>query len=141
MRIRFQDAFNQEAYFQFFMGAVFLTAIMLFSGCSRSTEEALVVPPVTKPLNRDYIGYAVVNASFAHLLNEPGGVSQAYLRRGTVIRILERRIEKANLETWIFVEGNYQDGGDISRGWLEEAIVDVFDNEVKAITASKSMNL
>ena len=111
----------------------------LFSGCSRQVEELPVTPPATPPLTREYIGYAVVNVSFTHLLSEPGGVSQAYLRQGTVVRILERRIDGAKSENWILAEGNYQAGGDASSGWLQETTVDVFDNEVRAITASKSM--
>jgi len=97
------------------------------------------MPPATHPLTRDYIGYAVVNVSFTHLLNEPGGVSQTYLRRGTVVRILERRIDRTGSESWVLAEGNYQGSGSVSRGWLQEAAVDVFDNESQAITASKSI--
>jgi len=112
---------------------------MLSSGCRRSVEESPVVPPATPPLTREYIGFAVVNVSFTHLLNEPGGVSQAYIRRGTVVRILERRIDRKSSESWILAEGNYQGNGAVSRGWLQETTVDVFDNESQAITASKAM--
>ena len=135
MRVRFSGACDQVAYF-------LIVIFILFSyGCSRSAEDGMVAPPATPPLTRDYIGYAVVNVSFTHLLNEPGGVSQAYLRRGTVVRILERRIDRINSESWILAEGNYQQPGDLSRGWLQETTVDVFDNESKAITASKTMTL
>ena len=137
MRVRFKGVCDQAV--SIFIVIIFIT---LFPGCRRSAEELPVVPPATPPLTRNYIGYAVVNVSFTHLLNEPGGVSQAYIRRGTVVRILERRINAKNSETWVLAEGNYQgEGGDISKGWLQEATVDVFDNESKAITASKSMTL
>ena len=136
MRVRFPGACDQAVSI-----FVLLISVMLFPGCRRSAEELPVAPPATPPLTREYIGYAVVNVSFTHLLNEPGGVSQAYLRRGTVVRILERRIERKNSESWVLAEGNYQDGGAASRGWLQETTVDVFDNESQAITASKSMTL
>jgi len=114
-----------------------------FSGCGRSSEEIPVTPPITHPLTREYIGYGVVNVSFAHLLDEPGtnGVSRGYLRRGTVVRILERRpvINRTNSESWIFVEGNYSSAV-LSPGWLLEATVEVYDNESRAITASKVMS-
>jgi len=134
MRLRFQDLCGQAVYF-----LVLLTAIMLFPGCRRSAEEIPVAPPATHPLTREYIGFAVVNASFTHLLNEPGGVSQAYIRRGTVVRILERRIDRKSSESWILAEGNYQGSGPVSRGWLQETTVDVFNNESQAITASRAM--
>ena len=133
MRLIFSGACSQVIFILFIFLALF------FMGCRRSAEEAMVAPPATPPLTRDYIGYAVVNVSFTHLLSEPGGVSRAYLRRGTVVRILERRIDRINSESWILAEGNYQQSGDISRGWLHETTVDVYDNEAKAITASKSM--
>jgi len=137
MRVSFPGADNQAVY----LLLILLVFAAFFSGCSRSAEEAPVLPPPTHPLAREYIGYAVVNVSFTHFLDEPGGVSQAYIRRGTVVRILERRMARGNSESWILAEGNYQQGGDISRGWLQEAAVDVYDNESQAITASRSMTL
>lgn len=123
--------------------------IITFSACRRSSEELPVLPPITHPLVRDYIGYGVVNASFTHLLSEPGpgGVSRGYIRRGTVVRILERRPIAAgrNSESWILVEGNYQSSRTqssqaLSPGWLQETTVEVYDNESRAITASKVMS-
>ena len=103
------------------------------------------MPPTTHPLARDYIGFAVVNASFIHLLSEPGtaGISQAYLRRGTVVRIVERRqiVNRGNVESWILAE-NYRAPGSrteasISRGWLVESLVEIYDSESRADTASR----
>jgi hypothetical protein len=124
---------------------ILLLLIFVFPGCRRSSEELPVVPPVTHPLSRDSIGYGVVSASFTHLLNEPGpvGVSQGYLRRGTVVRVIERRhlVIRGNSESWVFVEGNYQGPGNINQGWLHESTLGIYDNESRAITASKTMNL
>ena len=114
-------------------------------GCRRSAEEAPVSPPVTHPLSRDYVGYGVVTASFAHLLNEagPAGVSVAYLRRGTVVRIVERRSflgRGGGSESWVFAEGNYE-GDSLSRGWLQETSLVIYDNESQARTASRLISL
>jgi len=130
---------------------IILLFIVSLAGCSRSSEETPVMPPITNPLAREYIGYGVVNVSFTHLLNEPGvsELSRGYLRRGSVVRILERRplIKGTNSESWVLVEGNYlsstgtQNPGTIMPGWLQETTVEVYDNESRAITASKNMNL
>ena len=134
MRLLPAPAFSQAVCF-----LVILIPLVLLPGCRRSDEEIPVVPPATHPLTRRYIGYAVVNVSFTHLLNEPGGVSESYLRRGTVVRILERRKGGDAAESWVLVEGNYQGSGDISRGWLPETALDVFNNESQAITASRNI--
>ena len=123
---------------------------VVFFGCRRSTEDQIVIPPATFPLAREYIGYGVVNVSFTHLLNKPGpdGVSIGYLRRGTVVRIIERRqiINRGNSESWVLAEGNYQsvpsDGhGTSSQGWLQEATLEIYENESRANTASRVMRL
>ena len=115
----------------------------MFYGCNRSQNELPVVPPVTHPLTREYIGFGVVNISFAHALSEPGsaGVSQGYLRRGTVVRIIERRQVhyRGRQELWVFAESNHLGPSSISRGWLPERTLEIFDRESRAITASRNM--
>ena len=115
----------------------------VFSGCRRSSEELPVMPPITHPLAREYIGFGVVNVSFAHVLSEPGpsGVSQGYLRRGTVMRVIERRqvTNRGSSQLWVLAEGNYQGSGTISSGWIEEAMLEIFNSERQANTASRSM--
>ena len=121
-----------------------LLFVFLFTGCRKSNAETPVMPPVTHPLVRDYIGYGVVNISFTHLMSEPGsaGVSGAYLRRGTIIRIIRRQpaVNAGKSSSWVFVEGNYQSGSSPSQGWLEEATVDIYDSESRALTASKALS-
>jgi len=101
------------------------------------------MPPATHPLARQLIGYGVVNVSFTHLLSEPGpgGVSHGHLRRGTVVRIIERRqiITQGNSVSWVLAEGNYQPPVVPPRGWLQEATVEIFDRESRANTASRIM--
>ena len=127
-------------------GAFFIFLIcfaLLFSGCRRSLQNLPVTPPATHPLTRQYIGYGVVNVSFTHLLSEPalGAASEGHLRRGTVLRIIERRqvISPGNTQVWVFAEENYQPDFSPSRGWLPETVVDIFDREARAITASRVM--
>ena len=132
-------------HFVLFLFVLFLLMLCsgIFSGCRRSSEELPVIPPVTHPLAREYIGFGVVNVSFAHVLSEPGpsGVSQGYLRRGTVMRVIERRqvIGRGSSQLWVLAEGNYQGSGTISSGWLEEAMLEIYDSERQANTASRSM--
>jgi len=119
-----------------------LAAAFTFS-CNRSSEEQPVLPPATHPLARECIGYGVVNVSFANLLSEngPKAVSQGYIRRGTILRIIERARtnNSGKIESWVLGESNYQASGAVSRGWLQEASLLIFDNESQAITASKTM--
>jgi hypothetical protein len=85
----------------------------------------------------------VVNVSFTHLLDESSsaGVSLGYLRRGTVVRITERRhvVSRGVEETWVFVEGNYQGSGSVSSGWLPETALLIYDSESRANTASRTL--
>ena len=139
MRIDFSQR-NNQVLFKLFP----LLLIFLFPCCGRSDDELPVIPPVTHPLERVYVGYGVVNVSFTHLLSEPGstGVSIGYLRKGTIVRIIERRVlsAKGSTESWVLAEGNYEGSAAPSRGWLQENAVDVYDNESMAKTASKAMN-
>ncbi|MCL2130488.1 MAG: hypothetical protein FWH35_09060 [Treponema sp.] len=122
--------------------SIFLLLLFSLVGCSRNQEDFSFIPPVTHPLKREYIGFAVITGSFTHLLDEPGGdLSKGYLRRGTVVRILERRLVtiRENPEPWVLAEGNYSGPGSPSQGWLQESSVDIYDNESRAVTASKAI--
>ena len=127
------------------LSLIILSILLIFSlnGCRRSSIESPVLPPETRPLARDFIGFGVINVSFTHFLDEPGieGSSQGYLRQGAVVRILERRrvINRGVTELWVLVEGNYQVPGNVSRGWLQENVMEIFDNESRAITASRAI--
>ena len=137
MRVGFFFRYSQVFTF------LLVLIISLFTGCRRSSQDIPVMPPATHPLIRQHIGYGVVNVSFTHLLSEPGsgGVSQGHLRRGTVVRVIERRqiIIQGNPESWVLAEGNYQPSTAPSQGWLQEATVEIFDRESRANTASRAM--
>jgi hypothetical protein len=74
----------------------------------------------------------VISASYVHVMDEPdsGGVALGYLRSGSIVQVLERRV--VNTESWVLVEGTY-------RGWLREEVMQVFENEAKAATAAEFM--
>ena len=95
------------------------------------------MPPVTSPLSRQYIGYGVVNVSYTRVTAEPeeSSDSPGHLRRGSVVSIHERRLVKhgEKTETWVLVEGT-------CRGWLRETLLDIYDNELQAQTASETMS-
>jgi hypothetical protein len=59
------------------------------------------------------------------------------------VRIVERRqiTIRGNSAFWVLAEGNYQGPGNVTQGWLQETTVDIYDNESRAMTASKAMNL
>jgi hypothetical protein len=105
--------------------------------CERSSGEAGIVPPPTDPLKGGAIGYGVVNASYTHVVDapDPKGASLGYLRKGAVVKIIERRSVRNQgpvYTSWVYAEGS-------ARGWLPERVVDIYDNESMAITASRSM--
>jgi len=104
--------------------------------CGGKNEESLVIPPVTSPLSSEYIGFAVINVSFTHVRAQPeeGSVSLGYLRRGSLVRVIERRIITGaeGPRSWVLTEGPPQ-------GWLREDVMDVYNSESQARTASESV--
>ena len=109
--------------------------LLLFASC-RAKNADMIIPPATSPLSRQVIAYGVINVSYTQLMEEPSGgsASRSYLRRGDVVSILERRINNTGTtaEKWVLAEGNTQ-------GWLREELMDMYDNELQARTASESM--
>ena len=148
MRVRHSFENNQQpkqGLIKFFLAVSISMLFSLFlSGCRRSSEELPVTPPATNPLAREYIGYGVVNVSFTHLMSESGtgGVSQGYLRRGTVVRILERvkLNSRGSSVSWVLAESYFHLPGTVSSGWLEEADLAIYENETQANTASKNLS-
>jgi hypothetical protein len=122
-----------QAYHTLFL-ALFL---LLAAACNRK-EETPIIPPLSSPLSQAYIGFGVVNVSYTRVMDNLDETaletSPGYLRRGAVVRILERRtIKNGNTtESWLRVEEN-------SKGWLRESLVDIYDNEAQARTASGVM--
>ncbi|MDR2048838.1 MAG: hypothetical protein LBP69_05235 [Treponema sp.] len=124
MKIIVQERFRVQ-------GALLLLFFVL-SACSPA-EHSIPDPPLTSPLSRPLIGYGVVNVSYTRIMSEPGqdGVSLGYVREKTILRILERKLVQGgeNPEYWVRVEKDYS-------GWLPEKVIDIYDTEEKANTAS-----
>jgi len=134
MRIAVNNSFGQlTRYIHIFI--IFITLIL--SGCNSKKDEIPVIPPLTSPLTGDYIGFGVITASFTHVTDAPteDSVSLGYLRRGSLVRIIKRQtIRTGNVFiSWVLADGNFQ------QGWLREDIMDIYDNESQARTASEAM--
>ena len=110
---------------------------LALSACNGRKEDNPVIPPVTSPLSNNYIGFAVINVSYTGVRAEPeeGSPSIGYLRRGSLVRVIERRtiIRSGSSVSWVFAEGNY-------RGWLKEEEMDIYSSESRARTASENMS-
>ena len=128
MRITLKYAFSQ-------LLTVFV--IMALCACPAKKEEIPVIPPLTSPLSRDYIGFGVITSSFTHITAEPSQDSRdiGYLRRGSLVKIIRRQTIRTGggFTSWVFTEGNQQ-------GWLREDVMEIYESEDQAKTASESMS-
>jgi hypothetical protein len=123
-----------------------IAAVCCFIALScKKNDEIRLVPPPTPPLSREEIGYGVVNVSYTHVVDKPDsrGFSLGYLRRGSVVRILERRGGGQGRpgvvpEPWALVEGRRGTGLD-SQGWLPESVISIYPTEAQARTAAESL--
>jgi hypothetical protein len=121
-------------------GCWLVFVLLIAAACNGKKEEIPVVPPLTSPLSQSFIGFGVVNVSYTRVTVQPveetpeGTASGGYLRRGSVVRVLERRmvLNQEKNESWVLVGGP-------SEGWLKESLVDIYDSELQARTASESM--
>ena len=114
-----------------------LVCLLILFSCNGGKEETPIIPPLTSPLSRDYIGFGVITASFTHMTDKPAddSVSLGYLRRGSLVRVIKRQpIRTAgSFVSWVLAEGNQQ-------GWLKEEVIIIYDNESQARTAAESMS-
>ena len=113
-----------------------LLGLTLLYACYAKKEETPVIPPVTAPLSRGYIGFGVITASFTHVTADPAedSPSMGYLRRGSLVRVIRRQAVKTSggFVSWVLTEGNQQ-------GWLKEEVMDIYETEGQARTAAESM--
>jgi hypothetical protein len=121
--------------------ACFFLVFLLLGACGKNTGEIAVVPTSTPPLSRPVIGYGVVNVSYTLVTENPGEgeASLGYLRRGSLVKIIERRVlrKQETAEHWVLAEGTVPQGP--YRGWLKESVVDIYSNEFQAKTAAESI--
>ena len=143
MRITVKGTFGQLSAL-LLVSLIFI--ILNLSSCKANREEKPVIPPVTSPLTRDYIGFGVITASFTHINEDPAEDSRSlgYLRRGSLVRIIRRQIIKTQDEyvSWVLTDGK-QDGFEsdknAAQGWLKEDVMEIYNNESQAKTASEAM--
>ncbi|MCL2720087.1 MAG: hypothetical protein FWD47_01935 [Treponema sp.] len=125
---------SQLSYFTLIL--LFVFSLITFNSCLAGRDDNPVIPPVTSPLSRDYIGYGVITASFTHILVDPleNSESLGYLRRGSVVKVIRRQLQRTSdgFISWVFIESEQQ-------GWLKEDVMEIYRNESQAQTASESM--
>jgi hypothetical protein len=124
-------------------GQLFLLISLCFLtlySCSARREEISVIPPVTSPLSRDYIGFGVITSSFTHVTADPseGSSSIGYLRRGSLVRIVRRQTIRTQngFVSWVLTDGGVH-GTAVTAGWLREEVMDIYNTESQARTASE----
>jgi hypothetical protein len=120
------------------MSCIFLIMLISFFSVScNKNRDASIVPPSSPPLTRSVIGYGMLTESYTHILDQPNteAVSLGYLREGSVVPVLERKIIEQNnkSESWVLVKGTYE-------GWLKEELIMIYENEAQAKTASELLN-
>lgn len=119
----------------FFCAFALFTAVFL-SSCKRGPVDAEIVIPITRPLSRTVIGYGVVTANYTRILDSRGseGKSIGFLRKGSIVEILERRpvVKDSRAEIWVFTSGVY-------RGWLKESELHIYPSMAQAVTAAENL--
>jgi hypothetical protein len=114
-----------------------VSVITALCACGVNKEDIPVIPPVTSPLSRDYIGFGVITSSFSHIMAEPSQDSHdfGYLRRGSLVKIIRRQTIRTQdgFSSWVFTDGN-------QKGWLMEDAMEIYESEDQAKTASESMS-
>jgi hypothetical protein len=133
MRITVKQSLGQLSFLLIFPA---LILFLLFS-CDSKKEEIQVIPPITSPLSREYIGFGVITESFTHVTADPSQDSPSigYLRRGSRVRIIRRQIIKTQdgFISWVLTDSQQQ-------GWLKEDVMDIYTNENQAVTASELLS-
>lgn len=112
-----------------------LCLVTVFS-CGLKKEDASVIPPVTAPLSRDYIGFGVITSSFTRITSDPADDSPSlgYLRRGSLVRIIRRQTIRTGggFQSWVLIDGD-------DYGWLKEEVLAIYNSEGQARTASETI--
>jgi hypothetical protein len=124
----------------------FLFCVMAASSCSRYRNDSEIVLPETPPLTRSAIGYGVISSSYIHILESrgEGSVSLGILRKGTIVKIIERRplVIKGTREMWLLASAPESQGEDFTdnfSGWMPENQLRIYDSLAQAETAAVSM--
>ncbi|MDR0908542.1 MAG: hypothetical protein LBM77_02140 [Spirochaetaceae bacterium] len=120
--------------------------VFIFSCIACSNEEAdetIVRAPITAPLSREIVGFAVIRGSYTNLYAQPensgsinGSVPQtasgSFLRKGAIVETLERKILGTDTkETWLFIRA-----ANGNEGWIPETAARLFATKAQAETAA-----
>ncbi|GMO44444.1 MAG: hypothetical protein Ta2B_25310 [Termitinemataceae bacterium] len=114
---------------------IFVFCVCSVLSCKRASPDDEIKLPSTPPLSRDVIGYGVVNANYTHLLDKQGGgKSLGFLRKGSIVEIIEYRpiVEGEKAVYWVLARGAYE-------GWMREDAVRIYPSKAQAITAAESL--
>jgi hypothetical protein len=107
---------------------------LLLPACKRFSFENEILIPATSPLSRSVIGYGVINTNYTRILDKRGGDGRSigFLRKGSIVEIMERRPVVTNnmAEIWVLASGSYE-------GWLKESELQVYPSKAQAVTASQ----
>jgi hypothetical protein len=117
---------------------------MMTASCSRNRNDSEIVLPVTPPLTRQAIGYGVINSSYIHILESrgEGNVSLGILRKGTIVKIIERRplvIKGGTREMWLLASAPESQGENFAEnvsGWMPEHDLRIYESLSQAETAA-----
>ena len=114
----------------------FIIMLLAAASCAKNALDKDIVPPITAPLYRKVIGYGVVSTNYTHVLDKIGdeGKSLGFLRKGSIVEVLERRpiVHEDKTENWVLAGGSF-------RGWLREDELKIYETEAKAKTAAASL--
>lgn len=121
-------------------GRVLAVLLAALAACSPRVS-GIPRPPENPPLSGAAIGYAVVSAVYARVLNEPdaSAVSLGVVSEGTVLTVMERRLVRpdaggnalaaASPVYWVLTEG-------IHAGWIPDDALVIYASKEKALTAA-----
>jgi hypothetical protein len=143
---------SAKRYTQRVMHQIFAVALILIfcaASCKPKLSLDALLPPETPLFVKEGVGYGVVNASFAHVLEKPNSVSSSsgLIRKGSIVTVIERRAVPSagepSIRLWAFVEARGKEGDPSGSkpvaGWLPGESLDFYENLPKAETASALM--
>ncbi|MCL2800215.1 MAG: hypothetical protein FWD28_00470 [Treponema sp.] len=118
---------------------IILCIVSLIS-CNGNGDDLTIVPPETSPLTRNYIGFGVITSSFTHINEDPTEESRSlgYLRRGSLVKIIRRQVLRTaeGFISWVLID-EWSESGEVKMGWLREDVMEIYNNESQARTASE----
>ncbi len=120
-----------KKHISFIRTGIVLLFILLMAGCAKTGREADLSMSVNLA---DSSEWCVISVPYAAFKSEPSSVAEVveHGRRSDIYEITGKKYITANKETIIW----YQ----FEKGWLPESSVMVYENRLKAQTASNSMN-